>query len=101
MVPVLVLVWHSASNSFVSHWTFGFPILYQAVLHGVRFRGLQVLKVEKAHSVLYRKGLENDKIQGITKPAFGKPCLCLSDARHFRVLGGLEERNPLEACFGG
>ena len=34
--------------------------------------------------------------QGRTNPAFSKPCLCLSDTRHFRRFRGSEERSP---CF--
>ena len=39
--------------------------------------------------------------QGRTNPAFSKPCLCLSDTRHFRHFRrfrGSEERSP---CFQG
>ena len=34
--------------------------------------------------------------QGRTNPAFSKPCLCLSDTRHFRRLRGSDKRSP---CF--
>ena len=41
------------------------------------------------------------QVQGRANPAFSKPCLCLSDTRHFRhfrCFRGSEERNPSFQC---
>ena len=69
-------------------------VVARGVCKGTNITSLATFRGQKPHP-----NSRNTKTQGRTNPAFPKPCLCMSDTRHFhhfRLFRGLEERNP---CF--